>query len=91
MKTQVRKKMKSVIKISLKEKKQQKKMLILDTNILGKNNNVIENNIIENKVENVENEEIENKHGNIEGKISKIFNDEIREGIEEFNKIIYST
>lgn len=39
----------------------------------------------------VEDEEIENKHGNIEGKISKIFNDKIREGTEEFNKIIYST
>jgi len=39
----------------------------------------------------VENEEIENKYGNIERNISKIFNDEIREGTEEFNKIIYST
>ena len=68
-----------------------KKNEIADTNILGKNNNVIENNIIENKVEIVENEEIENKHGNIEGNISKIFNDEIREGTEEGNKIIYST
>ena len=47
--------------------------------------------MIENKVEIVENEEIENKYGNIERNISKIFNDEIREGTEEGNKIIYST
>ena len=39
----------------------------------------------------MENEEIENKYGNIERNISKIFNDEIREGTEEGNKIIYLT
>ena len=73
------------------ENAEEKKNEIIYTNTLGKNNSAIENNVIENKVEIVENEEIENKLGNNEGKITKIFNDEIREGTGEGYKIIYST